>query len=126
MEVQSGLYGFDGEELTELFEGASTNHRVLRTGSGYDRPCGCRGGGEAAKPVYAVAQDSEGLQKLLQQANLQKGDTVTIENVVEGQDTSLALSGLPSGVKVENQTEAPITVNGAELSAGASLVIPEP
>ena len=97
MEVQSGLYGFDREELTELLDNSKLTAHTATYGpvQATITPAAAEGG-EVAKPVYAVAQDSEGLQKLLQQANLQKGDTVTIENVAEGEGTSLALSGLPS------------------------------
>ena len=94
--MQSGLYGFDREELTELFEGASTTATATYGPVQATIAPAAAEGGKVAKPVYAVAQDSEGLQKLLQQENLQKGDTVTIEKAVEGQGTSLALSGLPS------------------------------
>lgn len=70
-------------------------------------------GGET---VYVV-----GAEKIAEKvAALQPGDEAEVKQGIT------ELSNVPAGVKVENATEAPITVNGSAVENGGELVIPEP
>lgn len=122
MNIESGLYGFDEEMVKELFEAASPTQASVTTSKAQATITSTAPEGGEPKTVYAFAEDNEGLQQLIQQANTQSGDTVVIEDAEKG----LELSGLAPGVTVKNETGKDITVNGTKLGAGESIVIPVP
>ena len=117
MAIDSGLYGFGQETVEKLFAAADKTEAAATYDGVQAQATITTADGE--KPVYAFATNNEELLELIQKADPQQGDTVTIQQAEEG----LELSELVSGTTVQNDSGTDIIVNGSKLNAGQSVTI---